>query len=252
MTEETERLTPVELLQTAERLFDQGDPNMYRAAILEAITALEAHVFARAFPVMRAKLDEELTDWLEEKTRMDFDTRIGLFLPLATGLKVNKKDKIWQDYKKAKDIRNKVTHSGKKVTRQQARDVINTVYEWMEYINQAQEAQVPKEDRSGKQVDALGRFLQANARLERVIYAAVQKNNPGGEVPRRKVYPVDELRRLDLVDMQEMQELHHLRSLRNRVVHMEPGAEVEITEEPILRLNELVDCVEERLRQSGA
>ena len=67
MTSDNDNLTPAELLETAERLFSIGDANMYRAAILEAITALEANVKARAFPALRSKLGEELANWLEEK-----------------------------------------------------------------------------------------------------------------------------------------------------------------------------------------
>lgn len=124
-----EKLTPAELLETAEKLFAADDQNMYRAAILEAITALEAIVRGKAFPVLQARVGNELTKWLEEKTRMDFDTRLGLFIPLATGLTVDKKEKLWNDYKKSKDIRNKVTHSGRKVTRDQARFVIESIWD---------------------------------------------------------------------------------------------------------------------------
>jgi len=95
-------LTPAELLATAERLFSAGDQNMYRAAILEAITALEANVRDKAFPALQLKVGGDLTKWLEEKTRMDFEARLGLFIPLATCLKVNKKDKLWNDYKSLK------------------------------------------------------------------------------------------------------------------------------------------------------
>ncbi|PTQ86699.1 hypothetical protein [Agitococcus lubricus] len=95
-------LTPVELLETAEKLFATKNQNMYRAAILEAITALEANVRDKAFPALKARVGLDLTKWLEEKTRMDFDTRLGLFIPLMTGLKIDKKDKLWNDYKNQK------------------------------------------------------------------------------------------------------------------------------------------------------
>lgn len=250
MTEDSGRLTPAELLETAERLFAQEDTYMYRAAILEAITALEAHVYVRAFPALNEKLGKELADWLEEKTRMDFDTRLSLFLPLATGLTVNKTDRIWSDYKSAKNIRNKITHSGSKVTRKQARSVINTVYEWIEYINQAQETWTRQEDRASKQAIILGRFVQASARLERVVYEAIQKHSPQEEISRRRVYPVEELIRFGLVDQREFNELNELRAIRNRAVHAHPGMEVLITEEQVKRLNELIDFVEERLKHT--
>lgn len=247
MAEGYEKLTPAELLQTAERLFEHGDVNMYRAAILEAITALEAHVFEATFPSLQKKMAKELTDWLEEKTRMDFDTRIGILLPLAIGLKVDKKAKIWQNYKNAKEIRNKVTHSGKKVTHQQAREVINTVYEWIEYINQAQKSPLPKDDNAGKNADIFGRFIQANAQLERIIYEAVNKNASSQEI-RPRAYPLDYLKRFNLVDEKEMQELSSLRSIRNKAVHSQPGEVIEITEDQIRRLNDLIESIENRLK----
>src|SRR6266542_4039367 len=188
-----EHLTPAELLETAERLFSVGDANMYRAAILESITALEANVRDKAFPVLQARLGEDLCKWLEDKTRMDFETRIGLFIPIATGLKVDKKDRLWNDYKKAKDIRNKVTHTGRRVTRSQTRFVIDTVYEWIEYLNQAQETQHRRRERDRTPVETLGHFIQASARLERVIYSAIKKHNPNDELFSRRVYPVEEL-----------------------------------------------------------
>jgi hypothetical protein len=248
MTVDNENLTPAELLETAERLYAIEDTKMYRAAILEAITALEAHVHARAFSALRAKLNEDLIEWLEEKTRMDFDTRLSVFVPLATGLRVDKKDRIWSDYKKAKKIRNEVTHSGSKVTKQQARSVINTVYEWIEYINQAQETQQRREDHGSKQLEILGRFIQASARLERVIYAAVQKNNPQEELSRRRAYPLEELFRLSLVDERVLQELNQLRSVRNQVVHAHPREKITVTEQQVSRLNEIVNSIEAKLR----
>lgn len=240
-------LTPAELLETAERLFAAEDQNMYRAAILEAITALEANVRDKAFPALQLKVGGDLTKWLEEKTRMDFETRLGLFIPLATGLKVNKKDRLWNDYKKSKEIRNKVTHSGTRVTRKQARFVINTVYEWIEYLNQAQEA---LKEHGQETTETLGRFIQASARLERVIYSAVVKSGADEKQLQRKSSPLGELRRLSLVDDKAVKELYELRSLRNKAVHAYSNDSVIITESNVVRLNQMVDEIETKLNQS--
>lgn len=242
-----ENLTPAELLETAEKLFSAGDANMYRAAILEAVTALEANVRDKAFPVLREKLGEDMCKWLEDKTRMDFETRISLFIPLATGLKVDKKDRLWNDYKKAKEIRNKVTHTGKKVTRQQTRFVINAVYEWMEYLNQAQATNKRRSERDRTPLETLGHFIQASARLERVIYSAIKKNRPNEELFSRRVYPVEELRRLSLIDENTLRELNELRIIRNRAVHAPPSDEAIITEQQVKRLNQIVDEIEAKL-----
>ena len=240
-------LTPAELLETAERLFSTEDQNMYRAAILEAITALEANVRDKAFPALQLKVGDDLTKWLEEKTRMDFETRLGLFIPLATGLKINKKDKLWSDYKKSKEIRNKVTHSGTRVTRKQARFVIDTVYEWIEYLNQAQEA---LKEQGRETTENLGRFIQASARLERVIYSTAVKGGADENQLRRKSSQLGELRRLLLIDDTVFNELDELRRLRNKAVHTHPGDSVIITESNIKRLNQIVDEIEIKLNQS--
>lgn len=242
-----EKLTPAELLETAERLFAADDPNMYRAAILEAITALEANVRDKAFPALQARVGDDLTKWLEEKTRMDFETRLGLFIPLATGLKVDKKDKLWNDYKKSKEIRNKVTHSGRKVSRVQARFVIDTVYEWIEYLNQAQETQRASKERSRVPTETLGQFIQASARLERVVYSAVVKSGADEKHLRRRVLPLEELHRLLLLDDAVLHELHELRTLRNRAVHAHPDEDIVVTENQVKRLNQIVDEIEAKL-----
>jgi hypothetical protein len=245
-----ENLTPAELLETAERLFAEGDGNrsIYRVAVLEAITALEANVRDKVFSALQARVGDDLTKWLEEKTRMDFDTRLGLFIPIATGLKVDKGDKLWSDFKKAKEIRNTVTHSGKRVTRYQARSVIDTVYEWMEYLNQAQQSQTQPQEGKQTPVEILGKFIQASARLERVIYTATIKSGMDKDRSKMRVLPLEELRRLSLVDEAILHELNELRSVRNRAVHGGSSEDVIITETQVNRLNEIVDQIETKLK----
>jgi len=244
-------LSPADLLDTAERLFEAGDGNqsMYRAAVLEAVTALEAAVQNLAFVALENKVGKDLADWMEEKTRMDFDTRLGLFVPIATGLKVDKKDRLWSEYKKAKDIRNKVTHAGRRVSRTQARNVIDAVYGWIEYLNQARGTSSASTDTLGTSADILGRFVQASARLERVIYNAVRRSDPGRESSRQRVLQIDELWRLGLVDESTFRELAELRSLRNRAVHgmLE---DISISDQQVARFNQIVDAVEAKLNQS--
>jgi hypothetical protein len=126
--------TPDELLENAEALLATGNPKMLRAAILEAMTALEAYVYKTVFSTLESKIDPLLVKWLEEKTRMDFDSRLAVMTPVATGLAVDKQSKLWIDYKAAKETRNKVTHSGKKVSREDARFVVDTVYNWLTYL----------------------------------------------------------------------------------------------------------------------
>jgi len=242
-----DHLTAAELLQTAEKLFSFGEANMYRASVLEAITALEASVKAIAFPALESRVGKELATWLEDKTRMDFDTRLSILIPVATGLKVNKQDRLWSDYKKAKETRNKVTHAGTKVTRNQARFVIDTVYEWIEYLKQAQESKEQRSEPTRTPVELLGRLIQASARLERVIYSAIKKNNPREELLRQRVYPIEELYRLNLVDQQIFQELRVLRDLRNKAVHTPNNEDLAISEQQVKRLNQIVDEIEAKI-----
>lgn len=127
--------TPEELLGNAEALFASGDPKIMRAVILEAITAFEAYVQATVFPALENKMDISIIRLLEEKTKMDFDSRLSVLVPAATGKPVDKGSmKLWNDYKTAKNIRNKVTHIGSKVSQAEARFVINMVYGWLGYL----------------------------------------------------------------------------------------------------------------------
>lgn len=120
--------TPEELLDGAEVLFASANPKMMRAAVLEAIAALEAFVQDVVFTALRGKLDPLLVQWLEEKTRIDFDSRLSVLTPVAVGRQIDKQASLWKKYKGAKEIRNKVTHSGRKVSTDEARFVIDTVY----------------------------------------------------------------------------------------------------------------------------
>lgn len=110
------------------------DPVVLRAAVLEAITALEAFVHQRVFAALRERLDPLLVTWLEEKTKMDFDSRLSVLTPIATGLPVDQQAHLWSRYKRAKALRNAVTHSGRKVSSVEANKVLDTVHDWLAYL----------------------------------------------------------------------------------------------------------------------
>jgi hypothetical protein len=133
---------PEELLDGAEILFASANPKMMRAAVLEAITALEAFVQDVVFTALQGKLDPLLVQWLEEKTKMDFDSRLSILTPIAVGRPIAKQSSLWKSYKDAKEIRNKVTHSGRKVSADEARFVIDTVYNWLTYLGSTIELEV--------------------------------------------------------------------------------------------------------------
>jgi hypothetical protein len=126
--------TPDELLANASAMYATGDTKLFRGAILESITALEAFVQRTVFRSLQGRLDPQLVNWLEEKTQMDFDSRLSVLTPVATGLPIDKDSRLWCGYKKAKEIRNKVVHSGRKVSAADVEFVMTTVSEWLSYI----------------------------------------------------------------------------------------------------------------------
>jgi hypothetical protein len=113
-----------------------------RAVVLEAITSLEAFVGDRVFSLLREQLDPLLMTWLENKTRMDFDSRLRVLTPVALGQEVDTRSRLWNDYKKAKEIRNKVTHIGRKVSRDEAKFVMRTVYDWLSFLGSTVEVEL--------------------------------------------------------------------------------------------------------------
>jgi hypothetical protein len=147
--------TPEELLDNAETLLASNNPKMMRAAALEAITALEAYVQSVVFSALKEKLDPLLVQWLEDKTKMDFDSRLSVLTPVAVEHPIDKNSTLWIDYKKAKEIRNKVTHSGRKVSPKDARSVIDTVYKWLAYLGSTVELKLT--------LIGLKRYIEENA-----------------------------------------------------------------------------------------
>jgi len=134
--------TPEDLLAGAESLLTSDDPLLMRAVVLEAISALETYVNRTVFGILDSKLDPLLVNWLKEKTKSNFDARLEVFTPVALGRSIHKKDELWNNYKVAKEIRNKITHSGSKVTRERAKFVVKTVYDWLAYLGSTAEVEL--------------------------------------------------------------------------------------------------------------
>jgi hypothetical protein len=126
--------SPDELLANATAMLTSGDRRLLRGAILEAITALEAFVHSTVFPALGRKVSFELAAWLEAKTRMDFESRLSVLVPCATGLPIEKSSALWSDYTKAKAIRNRVVHTGARVTLRDSEFVVETVRQWISYL----------------------------------------------------------------------------------------------------------------------
>jgi hypothetical protein len=126
--------TPEELLYGARALAAVGGPHFNRGAILEAIAALETYVGALVFKLLEDKIDPLLVRYVKEKTQRDFDSRLSVLVPAATQLPIGKSDALWLKYKRAKEIRNRVTHAGRKVTAGEVEEVLSTVYDWLAYL----------------------------------------------------------------------------------------------------------------------
>jgi hypothetical protein len=181
--------SPEELLATAEALVALGDPQMYRAAVLEAITALEAYVALTVFERLEHLLDPLLVRWLRDHTRMDFDARLSVLTPVATGRSVDTRSTLWQDYKSAKEIRNRVTHSGARVSYDRAVFVLSTVRQWMAFVGSTAEltvtldglrryvetARVPIRD--GRDASAVVRRYFAKSPRDMVVWAEQRIND---------------------------------------------------------------------------
>jgi len=133
-TDLNEFLSPADLLINAKSLLSSGRDNYLRPAVLEAISCLESYVQTYVFRELEHTIDPLLLRWIQDKTRNDFDSRLSVIVPVATGLRVDKRSELWNRYKRAKQIRNRVTHVGKRVSLEEAVFVIDTVEAWLTYL----------------------------------------------------------------------------------------------------------------------
>lgn len=131
--------TPDELLAVAQSLIAANDPKVRRAAVLEAITALEAYVERTVVGLLNTLVDPLLAKWIAERTRMDFDARLRVVTPFVLGRPVDPASDLWASYKRAKTIRNRVTHSGARVSSADAAFVVDTVRNWLAYLGSSAE-----------------------------------------------------------------------------------------------------------------
>lgn len=131
--------TPEELLAGATVLLASDDDQLMRPAVLEALAALESYVHKIVFPLLSQKFSLQFTQWLESRTKMNFEDRLAQLVPLVTDLKINKKSLLWSRYQSSKIVRNKVAHSGQRITRAEAREAIDMVKEWMAFLGSTAE-----------------------------------------------------------------------------------------------------------------
>jgi hypothetical protein len=126
--------SPEELLATAKELMLANNPKIYRGAILEALAALESFVHRTVFPALAARYSTDFSKWLEDKTKMDFDSRLSVLAPIATGVPVDKGSTLWLAYKQTRELRKGVVHSSRRVTVSDVDAVIENTRDWMAYL----------------------------------------------------------------------------------------------------------------------
>jgi len=131
---ELELHSPEELLYFADQMLKTRDPNLMRAVVMESITALEAFVQKTVFAVLKGTMDPLLVKWMEEKTKMDFDSRLKILTPVALGRPIDVQGQLWSRYVDAKRIRNSVSHSGRRINYKRAKRVYDTAYDWLAYL----------------------------------------------------------------------------------------------------------------------
>jgi len=132
------------LINIADDLASHGH---YRAAVMEAMTALEERANDVVFRSLerRRGLPPSLVKWLKDKTKYSFDEKLHPVGEFALGKSISKGETLWNNYKKARDLRNKVSHTAQKITEADARFVIQTVKEWLYFLEGAQDVQASDE-----------------------------------------------------------------------------------------------------------
>jgi uncharacterized protein YutE (UPF0331/DUF86 family) len=224
--------TPGELLKTAQELLDSGKPELYRAAILEAITALESLVHVTVFGALEGRFDPLFVEWLRDKTRFDFDSRLSPLTQVATGLPILKDSKLWDRYKKAKELRNQVTHSGRKVTLEEARTVLSTIFEWMDYIQQSAQQDFVRADLLVK-----AEFFESWAQLEQLLHSSLDLLGKSHGAAYNKASAVNALLDQNRIDNQTAALILRFTELRNKFVH---GITINIDMKTVDELNGVV------------
>lgn len=131
------------LVKIADELADQGH---FRASVMEAMTALEERANEVVFQSLETRkgLPPNLVKWLKAKTKYSFDEKLHPIGEFALGKPISKGEALWNDYKTARDLRNKVSHTARRIEESEARFVIQTVKVWLYFLEGAQD--VPATD----------------------------------------------------------------------------------------------------------
>lgn len=137
---------------SVEKLIKNADDLMrlrhYRASVMEAMTALEERANEVIFNSLETKkeLTGEMVKWLKKKTKYNFDDKLHPIGEFALGKQISKGERLWNDYKKARDLRNKVSHTAQQISEADAASVIKTVKQWLYFLEGAKDVQASNED----------------------------------------------------------------------------------------------------------
>jgi len=131
--------SPEELLETARELLSTPNPKVYRAAVLEAQAALETFIQRTVFPALQTRFPKDFVEWLKKKTNMDFDTRLSILVPIATGISIDTGSPLWSAHKKIRELRKGVVHGSHKVTLPEAQMAITNTADWIAYLGRTVE-----------------------------------------------------------------------------------------------------------------
>ena len=131
--EPAELLKPEDLLENAKYLLELEEPKARRAVVLESMTALEVYVYNKVFKILNIKYDSKFVKWLKEKTKMNFDDRLGYITPFALERNILqfRESDLWRRYTIARNLRNRVTHKGIEISFVEAEEVYKIVYDWL-------------------------------------------------------------------------------------------------------------------------
>lgn len=86
---------------------------------------------------------------VKDKTKYNFDEKLQPIGEFALGRPISKGETLWNNYKKARNLRNKVSHTAQWIGETDARFVIQTVREWLHFLESAK--YVHKSDRVSDQ-----------------------------------------------------------------------------------------------------
>ncbi|MHA1279997.1 MAG: hypothetical protein ACTSQ8_22615 [Candidatus Helarchaeota archaeon] len=131
---------PEELLSNAEELFSYSELLFMRAVVLEAWAAFETYLYITVFSSLSSAFDSKLLNWIEKRSRNNIVDRVKILVPLALGRPIDKS--LYDNFIKAKEIRNKVVHQGIEVSRVEAKYVKDTVYKLLAFLGSTVELRI--------------------------------------------------------------------------------------------------------------